>query len=349
MDANAIVQEDARFVADADLPWRRLHGKRVLVTGATGALGSLFVNALLAVSETAEYPVKVTGLARSIEKAKRRFPQHASNPNLSFIVGQVEDIELVNGYDYIFHAASNATPKYYSEDPVGTITANIIGTKRLLESARQWGSEGLVFVSSGEVYGQTIEVPTSEDQYGYLDPVSLRSCYAESKRAGESLCVAYNHQYGVPAFIVRPFHTYGPTMALDDGRVYADFVADVVAGRNITIKGDGRAQRAFCYVSDATAGFFTVMLRGKPALPYNVGDEDSEVSIRELAHLLAGLHPEKSLEVVFEERADDNLYMVSPVMRNAPDTTRLRSLGWQPSMSLRNGFQRTIKAFGGPG
>ena len=141
-------------------------------------------------------------------------------------------------------------------------------------------------------------MPTRETEYGYLDPATVRACYGESKRMGETLCVAYHAQYGVPAKIVRPFHTYGPGMDLSDGRVFADFVADLVARRDLVMKSDGRAQRAFCYLADATVGFFTVLLRGEAGAAYNVGNPDAEVSILELARTLANLFPERGVRVV---------------------------------------------------
>ncbi|MBU1384239.1 MAG: NAD-dependent epimerase/dehydratase family protein [Alphaproteobacteria bacterium] len=341
---SSIVAEDARRIAAADLPWERFSGKRVLVTGAAGALATYIVEALLTVSPRLDRPISVAGLVRNEARARARFSNHGHNPDLELVIGDVTTPNPDWRYDYIIHAASNATPKYYSSDPVGTISANLQGTQNLLETARVSGSEGLLYVSSGEVYGEVSKVPTAEGDYGYLDPTALRACYAESKRAGENLCVAYNHQHGVPTFIVRPFHTYGPTMALDDGRVFADFVADIVANRNIVIKGDGLARRAFCYVSDATTGFLTVVLKGEQSIPYNVGNEGGEASIGSLAQMLVGLFPDRGLDVEFGKRDPGGAYMVSPITRSCPDTSRIRALGWQPTVGLQDGFRRTVLA-----
>jgi UDP-glucuronate decarboxylase len=184
----------------------------------------------------------------------------------------------------------------------------------------------------------------TETDYGYLDPATVRACYAESKRLGETMCMAWHHQYGVPARIVRPFHTYGPGMALDDGRVFADFVADILAGRDILLKSDGSALRPFCYLADATAGFLTALLKGEPGRAYNVGNPDAEISIRDLAELLVGLFPKLELQVRHQPpAASPSAYLKSPVARSVPDTARMGLLGWQATTSLADGFRRTIE------
>src|SRR5262249_53731189 len=143
--------------------------------------------------------------------------------------------------DYIVHAASQASPKYFGRDPVGTLSANVLGTRHLLELARQKQSRGFLYFSSAEVYGQLdpARIPAPESACGPVDPLDVRSCYAESKRMGETMCVCWAYQYGVPARIVRPFHTYGPGMALDDGRVFSDFVAAIVQERDIVLTSNG--------------------------------------------------------------------------------------------------------------
>jgi nucleoside-diphosphate-sugar epimerase len=215
----------------------------------------------------------------------------------------------------------------------------------LLELARRWKVESFLYFSSGEVYGQTplSAPPAKETDYGYVDILNVRSCYAESKRAAETLGVCYWVQHGVPCKIARPFHTYGPGMALDDGRVYADFVADVVARRNITLKSDGRAVRAFCYLSDAVRGFFTVLFHGIPGQAYNVGNPEGALSILELSELLVGLVP--GLQVESNVGMREAGYLQSPIASNVPDVSLLAALGWRPRYSPSVGFARTIEYF----
>jgi len=345
---NRIIEEDLQAIVAAPLPWSKLAGKTVLISGAGGFLPAYLVRTLLALREK-QNPTRVIGLVRDEQRARLRFGRWLDLPDLRLLVQDVsQPVQLDEPVDFIIHAASQASPKFYGSDPVGTLEANLLGTHHLLSLARRHESEGFLFFSSGEVYGQLApdQVPTREDQYGLVDPTQVRSCYAEGKRAAETLCVSYHHQHGVPAKIVRPFHTYGPGMSLDDGRVYADFVADIVAGRNIVMKSDGGARRAFCYLADATIGFFGVLLGGEAGQAYNVGNEEMEESILGLARRLVRLFPDKGLRVVEQPKpAEETGYLQSPIARNCPDTSKVRRLGWKPTTSIEEGFGRTVESF----
>ncbi len=345
---NRIIEEDLRRITAAPLPWEDLRGKTVLVTGASGFLPAYLVESLLYLNEGG-LDVRVVGLVRNEEKARVRWRHALERPDLRLVVQDVaKPLETEERVDFIIHAASQASPKFYGSDPVGTLEANILGTHHLLSLAKKHKSQGFLFFSSGEVYGQLApdQVPTKEDQYGLVDPTQVRSCYAEGKRAAETMCVSYHHQYGVPAKIVRPFHTYGPGMSLDDGRVYADFVADIVHGRDIVMKSDGSARRAFCYLSDATIGFLQVLLQGDAGQAYNVGNEEMEESILGLAHRLVRLFPDKGLHVIEQPQpALATGYLQSPIARNCPDTSKVRRLGWKPTTSIEEGFTRTVESF----
>ena len=172
----------------------------------------------------------------------------------------------------------------------------------------------------------------------------MRACYAESKRMGETICVSWMHQFKIPIVIVRPFHTYGPGMDLNDGRVYADFIANMVNSTDITMKSDGSAIRAFCYISDAAKAFFKVLLNGEAGQAYNVGNDECESSIIDLAEKLITLEPSKNLKVKrFEEQGSN--YMKSLVSRNAPDISKIKNLNWFPTVDIEKGFSRTIKSY----
>jgi nucleoside-diphosphate-sugar epimerase len=162
---------------------------------------------------------------------------------------------------------------------------------------------------------------------------------------GETMCAAFDHQYGVPAKIVRPTHTYGPGVALDDGRVFADFIANIVRREDIVLKSDGSARRAFCYLADAVLAFFTVLLKGERGQAYNVGNESCEIGVGDLARLLVDLFPERGLAVRFDTRPAPAGYIKSKVSRGSLDTTRIRGLGWRPTTSLAEGFKRTVMSF----
>ncbi len=345
---NKVILEDLDFIVGADLPWRRFTGKTVLITGANGFLPAYMVETLLYLNERQQLDIRVIGLVRSREKALARFGNHVKLGRMQLIVQDVcKPLVIPDSLEFIIHAASQASPKYYGSDPVGTLKANVIGTYNLLEVAREKATESFLFFSSGEVYGEVgpNKIPIGEMDYGYVDSMDVRSCYAESKRMGETMCVSWYHQYGVPAKVVRPFHTYGPGMSLTDDRVFANFTADVVARRDIVLKSAGTAKRTFCYLADATVGFFTVLLKGGNAQAYNVSNDACEISIKDLANMVAGLFPEFGLHVVHKSVKQPNGYIESKVIRTWPDITKLYALGWKPKFLIQEGFKRTIESY----
>lgn len=345
--ANPIVAEDVAHILQQDIPWTEFNGSTVVISGASGFLPAYIVETLAELNRRGA-AIRIIGLVRTPEKALKRLGHLTANglELLTQDIVQPLRSDLPHA-DYIIHAASQASPRFYGADPVGTLEANTTGTQQLLRHAHRSNCRAFLFFSSGEVYGAPIDDTRRivETDYGYLDPAAVRACYAESKRLGETMCVAWHYQHGVPARIVRPFHTYGPGMDLHDGRVFADFVADILAKRDIMLKSDGLAMRPFCYLADATIGFFTALLRGQAGQAYNVGNPEAEISIRDLAHLLVGLFPELGLSV--EHHAStlpSGGYLQSKVSRSVPSIERMAGLGWSPSTTLDQGFRRTVAA-----
>lgn len=299
---------------------------------------------LLHLNDKSNAQIKTIALVRNYERAKRRLGHLLDRSDLSLVIQDVrEPYRGPKAVDFVIHAASQASGKFYAVDPVGTFEANVTGTQRMLEVARDARSEGFLFFSSGEVYGRVHdpEIGIKETCYGPLDPLNVRSCYAEGKRGGETLCACWHSQYRVPAKVVRLSHTYGPGMELDDGRVFADFVADLVARRDIVLKSDGRARRPFCYLADATIAFFTVLLLGNSGEAYNVGTE-SETSISELAEMLCRIFPDRNCKVIRQEQ----IAKLPPLASAGHfDISKIRSLGWEPTTSIPEGFRRTVLSY----
>jgi len=348
-EANSIIREDLERIASVNLPWEALRGKTVLVTGGGGFLAAYLIKSLLTVSRLYKLSIQIICVARNTRSVEARLSAYAGTSD--FLVVQ-HDISQRLPSDFpraniIIHSASQASPKYYGVDPVGTLLANSTGTMYLLEHAIKSQAERFLFFSSGEVYGVPVDAERQlrERDYGYLDPMNVRSCYAESKRIGETMCASWAQQHGLYANVVRPFHTYGPGMALDDGRVFADFVADVLAQRNIVLKSDGLAKRPFCYIADATIGFLTVLLTGGKAEAYNVGNPMAEISIRDLATVIAGLFPERGIGTRFEVAESSHAYLKSPIARSCPSIEKINALGWSPTVGIEDGFRRTIQSF----
>lgn len=344
---NRIIESDLKYITEANLPWELFRNKTIFVSGAAGFLPAYMVETLLYLNETRQLNIKILGLVLNAEDAHKRFSHYKGNKNLIFIPQNVCDkIEIKENIDYIVHAASNATPKVYNENPVGTITPNVIGTSNLLNLAVEKKVECFVFFSTSGVHGHVdaSSFPVKENCYGYLDPMDLASCYLESKKMGENMCVAWMHQYGVPVKIIRPATTYGPGVRLDDGRSFADFISNIINYHDIEIFSDGKALRNFCYLADAVIGFFTVMLKGKVGQAYNVAT-DQEISIVDLAKLLVEkVFPERKLKVVMKTDTSKNYLRVN-FSRTAVDITKVKALGWKPSISTEEGFKRTVESY----
>ncbi|HCN84421.1 MAG TPA: UDP-glucuronate decarboxylase [Sphingobacteriaceae bacterium] len=344
---NNVIQEDLEQIYHNDVDWKRFSGKTILITGANGALPAYLVEMLLYLNK---YGINATiiALVRNIDKAKKRFEDYNDYLQLKYLQQDVsEEIVVDENIDFIIHAASQASPKYYRSDPVGTLCANLLGTINVMKLAQKHCVESVLYFSSGEVYGALEDkyIPTKEQYFGYLDPTDVRSCYAESKRMGENICVSWFQQYGIPTKIVRPFHTYGPKMQMDDGRVYADFIADILANRDIIIKSDGSAMRAFCYLSDATIGFFKVLLNGQNGEAYNIGNPDQEYSVLELAQILTNIYPERGLKINMQLNSQDANYVKSPVRRSCPDINKMHKLNWYPVVTVAEGFKRVLNNY----
>ena len=350
MIKNLIIKNDLIEIYNCNIiDWKKFKDKTILISGANGFLPAYIVKSLLFLNEiNKDYNVNVIGLVRNKKKAEVKFIEYLNNKNFILIEQDVcNEINIKEKIDFIIHAASQASPKFYGIDPVGTLKANVVGTINLLELARKNNIESFLYFSSGEVYGILPEdkIPIKEDSYGYVNPCDVRSCYAEGKRMGENICVSYYHQYKIPIKIVRPFHTFGPGMQLDDGRVYADFVKNILQNAPIQLQSDGSAIRAFCYLTDATIGFIKVLLDGINGEAYNVGNPEGEKSILELAKILVNLPLNKNTEIKYLSTKNDNNYMKSPINRNSPNIDKMKDLGWNPKINVQEGFTRTIESY----
>lgn len=342
-----VVARDVDEILGRDLPWRDLDGTTVLVTGASGMIPSYTVHALLALNDTKSANVRVVGVVRNEAKARGIFGSTLERPGFTLLATDVTSLIGVEGpVDVIVHGASPTRPALHAADPVSTIKANTLGTFNLLDIAVEKETRQFVLMSSSEVYGAQPEgvrlIP--ESSYGGFDILNPRASYSEGKRAAETITSVYAGQHGIDARIVRFGHVYGPGIALDDGRVQADFAANVVRGQNIVLNSDGHAMRTYTYVADAVAGMFTAMLVGTERA-YNVADPNGMVSIRDLAQHFALARPAKHLERVFAraEDAEERAYNTSRYL--GLDSRALEALGWHPVVDLDTGIDRMLQSF----
>lgn len=344
---NPIIWADLDNIVAAFTSWDFFRAQSILITGGNGLLASYLLRSLLHANHLLDLNLQITCLVRSRQSDIFRLLPWLDCPSLRLVYGAAESFsyDQLEAHSIIIHAASGATPAIYQSNPIGIILPNSVGTAKLCEQAKIWNSQRFLFFSTGEVYGINENHSYAEDAYGYLDPCSLRSCYAESKRCGETTCVAYSHQHGLHAVIARIFHTYGPQMKLDDGRVFADFIRDALEGKQIRLASLGEAMRCFCYLSDATHGFLHLIAHGSSGQAYNVSNPSAEISIRDLATLIASLH-NPSLDVYFANAQELKPgYMRSPVQRSLPSIAKIQSLGWRPVIDLHQGFSRTLDSY----
>ena len=344
--ANNLVQSDMERVARQVKSLGFLKGKTVLITGATGLLATYCTFFLHYLNVTAGYGIKIIALVRNREKALARFSGFENDPDFSILVQDItQPLCLPQACDYILHMAGSASAYAITHDPVGIVMANVLGTKNVLDYASRVPGCRVFFSSTREVYGKMPGNVTciQEEMNGVLEQMQARSCYPESKKMAENLLAVYHKQYGCDFVNARIAHAYGPGMAFEkDGRVMADLLNDGLSGRDITLNSNGLMYRSFCYVSDCIAAVFLVLLNGTSGETYNIANETEEISIRELALLIADSVPEKHLKVTYREATEEEKQGYLKIERVRLATGKVEQLGWRPLVSLKEGIRQTL-------
>lgn len=337
---NNILVEDAQNILKQPLSWEKLKDSKVLVTGASGMLGSYVTRTVITLKEKEAWDIDIYALVRNPQK----LPEDIRDKVTVIKQSVAEPIDTDVKFDYIIHAASPASPLIMKDDPVGTIAANTLGAFYTLDLARRSDARGYIFISSREIYGQPYDGQKefTEETYGFVDPLLPRSCYPEGKKAAETMCASFAQQYGLNVKIARLAHTYGPGMSIDDGRVQADFLRDVVNNRDIVLKSEGRPIRTYTYVSDAVSAIFRILLDSDEVV-YNISSPESTVSIRQLAETLVEAYPERGLKLVFDIPENSGNTGAAPFTLGILNSDKLQALGWKPRYSLRDGLARTVE------
>ena len=336
--------EDLRNTVKASVLIEKMKHSSVLITGASGTIGSFCVDVLRQFNRDGDAGIEIYAAGRNQERLEQRFCDSKNlDAEIHFLnYDLIKPITFTESFDYVIHGAGNAYPDAFNSDPVGTIEGNVYGTYRLLEYAKEHGCKRFLYVSTGEVYGKCEASLTAfrETDSGLIDILSPRSCYPGSKRLAETLCVSYQKQKGLETVIARPCHTYGPGMLDGDNRANAQFLRNGALGKDIVLKSKGSQMRSYAYVADCVSAMLTVLLTGDSGGAYNCANSKSKCTIAEFAEIVARASGSK---VVYENPSAVDLANRSPVMRQVLDTEKLEGLGWKGRYSVENGVVHTIR------
>lgn len=309
----------------------------ILVTGATGLIGSCIIDVLLAANSMYNADYKIYALGRDRNKIVSRF----GNKVVPIVQNIVDKLPMNVEYDYIIHAASNADPRTYAIQPVETVLTNVIGNNNIFEYCRYHKKTRVILTSSFEVYGKIENHDIyKEEDCGILDFQILRNGYPESKRCAEILLHSYVEEYNIDAVIARLSSIYGPTMQVNDSKAHAQFIRNALHGDNIVLKSKGLPRRTYCYVTDAASAILYVLFNGKTGEVYNIANEKSIASIAEVAQTIAGI---VDTSVVFDFPDEIESKGFSKPQNCILDNSKLRKLGWHAEYILENGMRETIQ------
>lgn len=341
---NKDYMEDVHYFARLPLPWQKLQNKSIMLSGATGLIGSFLVDVLLEKNSQDGLNCTVYALGRNKKKAMDRFSKYADDPHLIFFPYDVKlslKMNDVGAVDYVLHLASNTHPMLYATDPIGTITTNLIGAQNMLEFSVDHNAARFLFASSNEMYGENrgdVEF-FDEDYCGYINCNTLRAGYPESKRCSEALCQAYKQQKGLDVVIARVTRSYGPTMSMSDTKAVSQFIKKGIAGEDIVLKSQGNQYYSYTYMADAVSGLLWVLLGGENGEAYNIADEHSDITLKDLAATISEM---SGTNVVYDIPDEVEAAGYSKVTKARLSGSKLQNLGWKSRYDIKSGIERTI-------
>lgn len=339
-----LYRQDLQYIAALPLPWEKLHGRSLLLSGATGMIGSLLIDTLMLRHAQYGLHCNIYALGRNREMALQRFAYCADSPLFTFIPHDINTplTDIEKDVDYVLHLASNTHPLAYSTDPIGTITTNVIGLYHLLEFAVEHKAKRLAFASSIEIYGENRGDTElfDEDYCGYINCNTMRAGYPESKRCAEALCQAYIRQKGLDVVIARLTRSYGPTMLMSDTKALSQFIRKGISKEDIVLKSAGTQYYSYTHAADAVSGLLTILLQGKTGEAYNVADEASDILLKDLAATIAAASGTK---VIFELPDAIEAAGYSTATKARLNSAKLKALGWQPRYDIATGLTSTLE------
>ena len=340
-----MLEEDLLKLADSDIEWKKYENQSALVTGATGMVGSLLVRTLVYRNRRHGSNIKVIGLIRNEEKARKLYGTLYGTGEITFVTGDVnEKTDIPFEVDYIFHTVSVTASKMMVEHPVMTIETSYTGTKNMLDLAARKKVKGMVYVSSMEVYGK----PDPELQYvhegdlGYIDLTNVRSSYSEGKRICECLCTAYASEYNVPVRSARLAQTFGAGILENDNRVYAQFARSAIQKEDIVLHTDGTSEGNYCYTRDVVKALLILGYAGRAGEAYNIVNEKSHMQIREMAEMVTEQIAGGEIKVVYDIPESAKVYGYAPPVKMHLSADKMRELGWEAEVDMKEAYLRMM-------
>ncbi len=338
------LEEDLKNIASRTMKYRELYGSSILVTGATGLVGSQTVKALLMMNRMYQTEITVYALVRDQKKADRLYADFVDE-ELVYITGDLQqNLDMGQKVDYIIHTASPTASKFFVEHPVETLGIAIDGTRKVLELAKEKHCKGVVYLSSMEAFGitdPTLETVKEED-LGYIDIHHVRSSYSEGKRVCELLCSCYASEYGVPVKIARLAQTFGAGIPYEENRVFAQFAKSAINGTDIVLHTKGLSVGNYCYTRDVVAALLLLLIKGENGQAYTVVNEESHITIGNMAKLVAEKIADNKINVVFDIPEDALTYGYAPDVKMHLNSHKLQALGWKPEVGLEESYHRMI-------
>ncbi len=346
LELNEVIMDDMEQIAQREIDFQWLKNRNVLISGANGLIASYLVNTMLYLNDTRDMGIQIYAMVRNREKAQKKWGAVLDRADMHLVLQDVTvPVTMTEHVDVIIHAASQTGPKQFVEDPVGTAMGNILGAYNLLEYGRANGVKKFLMLSTREIYGKGSLDYVTENDYGVVDPVNVRSCYPESKRMAENLCCCYRQQYGIDCKIARIAHTYGPGMLLSDGRVVGDFLGNVHRSEDIVMNSDGQGTLALTYISDVVAGLFYTLLNFEDVV-YNISDSSETVTVKQLAEILCDTFKDRQIKLIMNiPKETKNASGYLDYKLGFLNSGKAIKEGWKPAVDLRSGMLRTIRSF----
>lgn len=345
-----ILLEDFNYIFEQKLDWNVLNKKKILVTGATGLIGSLVLKYLDFLNREKRFEIQSVALVRDAEKAKHILKECRTE----FVVCDIcrmaefaEKMDTVGKVDYIFHCAAITESAKMIEQPVEVFESIVLGSSNILKFAKKSEVKSMVYLSSMEVYGQVMgesetAISVTEEMTGIINGLECRSCYPLGKKMAENLCYSYYKEYGIPVRLARLAQTFGAGVLPGENRVFAQFARSAAEGKDIVLHTDGLSRGNYCYTADAIYGLFCILLKGENGQAYNIVNEEESRTVREMAYLVAEKIADGKIKVVFEI-PEENVFGYAPKANVKLSGEKLRATGWSAKYSMEEMYQRMME------